>query len=321
MLGTNTNILFPKTSNRAFGGTYASQTEGGNGVTSSGYGIPFNPTIPNSPSPSQLQANANQQFWTQHYAPTQGALDTEKALLEERLLRAMGGGNRQGPDTAGHELDLKQLDLELEALGIDKEAALRQPDLIARLFGITTKQFEGDNAYLTQLEGFAGQGKENALGRAGFARDTNTYAQRSDATSRGAINTSGNNVALNNILQQYGMDVADTNLDYNSIIAGIKDKGRTLGNNYERDTIGKEEDLAKAQDRIKTLDNLGKQYGVKREQLENAFQRGIQAIGLANQMDVDQLMDMMNSNNIQQQMLAQQIADAALRAAGTGGGF
>lgn len=325
------------------GGNGGAQYASGSGNTYDGQGIgpggpdqrnplviPWDPTKlgPQAPSPSQLQANNNAAFWQNHYAPTQAALDMERAQINARMGRV--GSSRQGPDYAGNDIGNRKIDNLLEQLGISQEDAARQPGLLQALhgiaqkkFGLTGDQYQGDLGYLNQLRGFNEQNRDLSLRDAGLQRDMSDRQRRSAAAAGGSTNTQGNRDTYNDILSQFGLASDKARFGYDTGLAGINDKDRTTRNRYAQDVqddqkenLSFEESTKQANNRIKTLDLQAKAYGLDREELNNAFQRGIQALGLQNQMDVDQLTDMLGSVDIKQQMLGQQVADAALRSAG-----
>ena len=306
-LGVPTSITFPKTGGSVFGQQASSGTGDGQQGTSQGWKSPWkipgqvwsivqqymNPATPLNDGMSAVANAAQAEAEARaYYGPESAALDLQRNIIQRNLARS--GSPRQGPDYRGHDLDLQMLDKELAQLGIDREAAARQPGLIEAIFGIDTRQHQGDLNWFNQMRGFADQ-----------ARGRNERAARSDATARGAVTSAGHAEAQNDILNQYQQD-----------LAGIGNEERTNVNQFGKTELNYKENKASAADRIKTLDIEAEKYGIKREQLENAFQRGIQALGIQNQIDTEGLADMLASNDIQKQMLARQIADMALRAAG-----
>lgn len=101
---------------------------------------------------------------------------------------------------------------------------------------------------------------------------------------------------------------------YTSIGAGEgrNDIATQLANQLSRSDTQYNEQLATVADQNKMLDLQAQNLGLDRTQLKTDLDRGLDRLGLSTTLSVSDLLTKLNSSNIEDQMLAQQIFNAAL---------
>lgn len=211
----------------------------------------------------------------QQYGTLQGQLGTTQAGYDLARQAAQSDAAAQLAKTnLGPEYDAvtrAAIQRQLAGLGVDDNLA----------FQMLGNQFKGLDLQRTQ----AWQG----AGRAQTAAKT-------DATARGSIGSVGFNKKMTGIQQ----DLANQ-------LSGI-DINRTQDTlQAQQAQNDRREAAAKLKDQNAMLDIKAKEYGLDRNQIKANLQQGLAKLGIDNMATVNQILDMMSSNDVQQRAVAEQI--------------
>lgn len=184
--------------------------------------------------------------------------------------------------------------------------------------------------------GFAARDYATDMAGNALSRDTSRRAATSDAAARGAFGSSGFRDNISDIAEQFGLNADQAQLALDRANQQIGEQDRAIGNDrsnlafgyqgrvigFDRDAAGltraaatnyhsyrddlqgfrkQETDLA-AQGRDlaqtgKALDSLAREYGIKREDIQNQFQNSVTKMGLDYNSTLNQLNDMLASGN------------------------
>lgn len=118
-----------------------------------------------------------------------------------------------------------------------------------------------------------------------------TWQTGSEATARDSYTSEGHRRRLANISGQLGETLAGIDI-------GVAE--------------GKEMTAAQS----KELDNQAAQFGIRREQLKMNLDKGLAALGLDSYLNASQIMDMINSNDVDKATLAESLVRQAIATAG-----
>lgn len=235
---------------------------------------------PGTTAPGMNTANAYGTFqsaYGQLYGPELAALQGQADSALAGLL-GMNAGRDMSEQAlrAGYGADQRLLGNQRQNTDIQRAAALRQLPFLASMRGYD----------LTDI----GLGRDAANLTAAHDR----RQADSDATGRGAMVTPGHrrdmseiDRALMNQMQGFDVDTSRTNTSYN-------------------------EQEAQARDRSRMLDNEAASYGIKADQLRASLQQGLANLNLQGIMDVNGVMDMLASNNVDQALVGRHIIEASL---------
>lgn len=143
-----------------------------------------------------------------------------------------------------------------------------------------------------QQLGLAGQGRDLDIRGAGLNRDIGYRANLSDASSRGAITSSGYLQNDRDLLGKFNLARDTANLGY---------AGAEL--THDRQKTDYDSTIAKAGLDDKALDSLAREYGIRASDINNQLKLATTKLGLDYAQTIKQLNDQLHSNNAQ---LAQQ---------------
>lgn len=260
-----------------------------------------------SPPPSPWQSPIGQALQTQGHVPGaalqqqlwQQTFGVDQALLENQY------------DSLYAQMGLTDANFDAQRGMLQSDYAMRQADLAA---GRGANQIDLNSiprqlAYYDQLGGLQSQSYDNLLAQLGIRRegvqaqsDIDTRGVKSDATARGAFATIGTRRKIDDIggelRRQLGL---------------IGTQEREGGIQLATQRLSNAEQQAKLRDRQSTLQLTAQNYGVQAGQLELQLQQGLTRLGLDQAMSIGELMDALNSNNLQQQQLAGQVVDMAMQ--------
>lgn len=211
---------------------------------------------------------------------------------------------QQGILQSQHGIDLARLGLEQSGIGIEKGAANRQignanilESLARQLLGNTQKGLDIDLQSLATNERSSNQQ---------FAAEKRQAM--SSAASRGAMNAPGIGRTTNELSNQLW--------NRNELIGQDRQRvglGRERANlGFERERVGLNEQKAAAKDRLATLDLRSQGLGLDRKTLQNNLDQGLAKLGLDQWVTTNDLLDAMNSSDLQQRAVAEQIYRQAL---------
>lgn len=216
-------------------------------------------------------------FFQGIYGPQQQALAQQQTQLAGQLgLLEANTAQQSGLLQSQHGLGMQGIGLQQQGIGIDRNANNRQLGNIDQLQNLA-KQLLHNQFRTTDLQA-SGQ-RRGAM---------------SDATARGAMNTPG-----------IGHTLHDINKG-----AGLAKRGQRLG--YQQQAVGFREDRAQVADRNKQLDLRASQLGLDRQGLQNSLDQGLARLQLDQWVGVNDIMDKMQSADLQERMIAEQIYRAAL---------
>lgn len=227
-----------------------------------------------------------QQFFQGQYEPQMALQQAYRDQLAGRLgFAEVNFGQQQGNLRDQHGIDIAKLELDQRGIGIERGANNRQignantlEQLARQLLGNTQKGFDVDAR--EALQGF-------------FA---NTRRAKSDATSRGAMNAPGTRTNF--------AEIGDT---YNNSKDRIGLGREQAGLGFQRERVGLSEQRAAARDRNAMLDLRGEGLGLDRKTLSNNLEQGLSRLGLEQWVTVNDLLDAMNSSDIEKRSIAEQI--------------
>ena len=267
--------------------------------------------------PNLKAAQDNARAWTNFYdqltAPQRAWLEKQGADFAARQgqisakYAQVSGAARQGYDA-----DMRLLDNQEAQNKIDMGAAARQPGLIDALFGITGYKYVNNRDLIEKQKGFTARTKTLADQGAELDYARQTRAANEDAAGRGAVGSEGFGATMNEYGQQRSQALDRSQLGYDSSMADLTNRGIQLDLDQEAAKLNYNEDKAKAQDRIKTLDLVADSFGIKRDQLLAALNRGLAENGLSEFMSANQVADMLNSNQRDQILLAESVVRQAI---------
>lgn len=176
-----------------------------------------------------------------------------------------------------YQTGLAQNDLQQSSLGIQRGALSRQSPLSGTLHDLA-------------LQGI-GLGERGANQQADIAR----RGALSSAVTRGAVSSPG--------LRQ----------DYSDIANQLANQVQGYGIQRGQENVTFAEKQAQLKDQNATLDLQAKSLNLSRDQLKTELDRGIDRLGLSTALTTADLLGKMNSSNIDDQVLAQQIFNAAIQ--------
>lgn len=148
--------------------------------------------------------------------------------------------------------------------------------------------------YLGRLRGY--DMRDINLGRdaANLTADRDRRKTRSDATARGAMITPG-----------FRDDLTDIDRALMNQMLGLNVREERTNTQYD-------EQEAQARDRMRLLDNEAAAYGIRGQQLEASLNQGLANLNLQNVMSVNDVMDMLASNDVDQALVARNIIESSL---------
>lgn len=300
------------------------------------------PTFGPAASPETMQFAqdlTNQRQWLSFYdqlsAPQAAWLEKNNADMAARLgMVSAKYGAVTGAARKGFDADMRLLDNQEQQHFVDVGAAARQPGLIDALWGVREGAYNTNLGYIGQQRGFAEQrrgfaGRQRGLSEAGaqLDYDRQTRMANDDFAARGAVGASGYGDTMSEFgrgrtqaFDRAGLSYENDILGVDSELAGLANKEANMGHDREAGRLNYGEDKAKAADRIKTLDLISESFGIKRDQLKAALDRGIAENGLGQFASSNQIIDMMNSNNRDQMMIAENVIRQAVSMSGSAPG-
>lgn len=167
--------------------------------------------------------------------------------------------------------------------------------------------------------GYLNQDYQTGLAKLGLQDQSLDVQRAALARQPGYLST------LHDLANQSFNQQADTSLrglnsqataagSYTSIGAGEgrSDIANQLANQLSRSDTQYNEQIASVADQNKMLDLQAQNLGLDRTQLKTDLDRGLDRLGLSTTLSISDLLTKLNSSNIEDQMLAQQIFNAAL---------
>jgi hypothetical protein len=204
-------------------------------------------------------------------------------------------------------VDSQLLGLDMQGNQIDRNAAQR----VLNPGGLYDVQQRG----LDQSRGLLARELANQM--RGFDFDTSTTRRNaatnvrqvsSDATARGATNSQG--------LRDKNVDIYGNLVDQLGQI-DVGREGARIGNerggiSLNNEQAGLTENKAQAGDRVKQLGLQSQRLGLNSTQLKNQLQKGIEGLNIQQYVDVNDIMDKLNSSRADDRQLGLQLFNQAL---------
>lgn len=238
------------------------------------------------------------------YTPNYGVTDPNQSIEFQREYGLQQGINA-GQVQAGPQLALNQNARELLtqqlALGgaqYGAETGFMQQDYansLARLglqgsqLGVQRGALGRQPAFLSTLHDLTNQSLQQSA-------DVARRGVDSSATARGSFTAPGTNQHRDDISTQLANQLSRSDTQYNEQVASLADQN-------------------------KMLDLQASNLGLDRQQLKTELERGLSRLGLQNQLSIADLTSKINSSNIEDQMIAQQIFNAAIQSSDYYGQF
>jgi len=102
-------------------------------------------------------------------------------------------------------------------------------------------------------------------------------------------------------------------IEYMSTTSDIANNKNNLTFDLQEAGLNKDEQQARLQDRLQTLDIQAQRFGINRQELQNKLQTALQNLGLDRQISMGQLTDMLSSNSFNQSQLVVSILQQAFQ--------
>lgn len=247
-------------------------------------------------SQSAREALANQ------IAATQASQSAQSGYLNQDYQTGLG---RLG-------LQNEQLGVQRSNLGLDREAIGLQRNSLGfdlSSLGIQLGANARQPAYLTALHELANQGyNQNAA--------TQTRGVNSSSITRGSFGSAGQRANLGDIQSTLSQQLSGEAQRFYENMAQTSDQRQQLGIEGQRignQSKGLDLDAKRLDNQNAMLDIQSKNLGLDRQALQTELSRGLDRLGLSSFMSIADLTDKMNSSNIQDQLLAQQIFNQAIQ--------
>lgn len=245
-------------------------------------------------------ATVPDQTWTnpQYALPLTQSWGLDQALNAGRIQAAPQFAlNQQTRDQLTNQISLTNASKQAQTgyLQADYRTGLAQNDLSQQSLGIQRGALGRQSPYLDTLHQLAMQGinlnQESTQHQAQIAK----RGAVSSAVTRGAINSPGLRQGLSDISMQLENQVSGYNLQRGQENAQYGEKKASLA------------------DQNATLDLQARSLNISRDQLKTELDRGLDRLGLSTAMTTADLLARMNSSTIEDQVLAQQVFNAALQ--------
>lgn len=269
--------------------TFLASSSGG-GAWGKGYRDNPGALPPPPPTPEQqarldgIQRGINEfSVW---HGPSLALNDQQAGILANQIggvQMAYGMDTNALRQNAG--LDMAKQNFGPQYDAIERLANLRQMGMLGTLDNLAFQQL-GNQFAGTDLA------KKQAWEQAGRQQT----AAKSDATVRGAMSAPG-----------FKRTMGDIQTELANQLSGIgqQREGYRLGALEQQ--VGRKEQQAKLEDRNKILDIKAKEYGVDKAKISANLQQGLAKLGLNQYMDVNTLLDELNSTDLNRQAIATQI--------------
>lgn len=214
-------------------------------------------------------------------------------------------------DRRGLDLQRSNVGLDRESLGVDANLTRGQMANLDKLRAILGKQFGLNREQLDVQLADLGIDEAKLKDMAGRQK----FDLRSALTARGAFNTVANKRGTGRIdrdltygLGQIGNARRQADINYRGADLGLQEKG--IG--YDNQGLSLNARLSNIGIDNRRLDNALTKIGLDEEALGNALTDGLRNIGLAEFTDINNLLDMIGSTNVQQAELARTILEQVI---------
>lgn len=236
--------------------------------------------VPGTTPPGMNTANAYGTFqsaYGQMYGPELAALQGQAdSALAGLLGMNAARGMSESALRSGNAADQRLLGNQAQSTAIQRAAAARQIP------------------YLGQMRGYEHGDIKLGQDAANLTASHDRRMANSDATSRGAMITPGHRDDMSEIDQALMNQMLGFNIDADRVNTSF------------------DEQEAQARDRSAILDQEAASYGIKGQQLRASLEQGLANLNLQGVMDVNGVMDMLASNNVDQALVGRHIIESSL---------
>lgn len=201
---------------------------------------------------------------------------TRDQLANQIALTQASQASQSGYLNQDYNTGLARIGLQGQQLDVQRGALGRQPQYLQNLHDLAQQLFGLNRTSATQQA------------------DINTRGLNSASTARGAFTSIGANEGRGDIQNQLANQL----------------QGIDISSNEE--TTRYNESVSSLADQNKMLDLQGQSLGLDRQALKTELERGLDRLGLSTSLSISDLTQKLNSSNIEDQMLAQQIFNAAI---------
>lgn len=240
--------------------------------------------IPALPPPTSQQQGLDFAYGLN--APTLAALQQQAGQYQSQIgMTQAGYGMARGAAQQDAAAQNAKINLGPEYDAIQRAANNRG------MAGIDAAENLAYQALGNQFEGFDLR-KQQAWGAAQRAQ----WDAKTDATQKGAMGSLGFKRRMGSIQSDLANQLTGIGID--------KDAATFSARQAQAD---RREAKARLDDNNKTLDIKAKEYGIDRQQVQANLQQGLAKLGIDQTTSVNQILDMLSSNDIQQRAVAEQI--------------
>lgn len=263
------------------------------GMQFNSFGVPpqYQPTTGPTPNTVPTQGQQAIDYFSGIYGPDLALNQQQSGNLAGQLGTTQAGYDLAvGAAQQGAAADLAKVNLGPQYDAIERAGNLRQ-------MGVLDQQ--GNLAYRmlgSQFQGFDLQKLQSWQDAA-----KHQHAAMSDATARGAVTGRG-------IKRTFG----DIQHDLANQLTGIDINKYQATNQAQSQQLTRNEQKAQLEDRNKTLDIKAKEYGIDRSKIQANLEQGLARLGIENSVTVNQILDALNSNDVQRMGIAHQIFNDAM---------
>lgn len=239
--------------------------------------------------PQLLASERQDNLWTSNIGALSGYQSAQSGLLNDAYQNQLAsiGLSQQGIGIQQENVGINQ-----ESIGIQQTGNLRTVDYIAHLQDIAGQLLGVNTTDVTQRA------------------DTAERGVLSDSTARGAMHAPGTGLAITDINNAETNQLSTLNLGYERDSAGFAEQ--TAGLHEQNALLDNQHDLLDNEREM--LELRAQQLGLDADGLYTNLQMGLQRLGLDTTLSVNDLLGRLNSSDIQDQMLVQQLWNAALTA-------
>lgn len=281
------------------------------------------------------QLGQSQSYFQNLYAPDIANLNQQNSLLNSQLTAQNAYYQSQsGILPQLYNVAVQQLQAQGGIAAIDEAAIARQMELLATQQGLLGQHYNSQQGTLGTMQSLADQAYQAQLSalnvnktQQNLAATQATDLETSNAIARGAAATPGHQrdvgyiaSQLANELQLLQIREQEAGIGYEGQKAQFKQQADDLLFDFNMSNLGINEQRAKLEDRRGALAKEAEIRGLRERELALQLQQGLAQLNLSNVMSVGQIMDGINSNNRQQQQIAQAMINAAIGTAGAFGG-
>lgn len=247
-------------------------------------------------------------------AQTYGAQNN--ALLAQQALTSQIYGIDANALQTNSDLALRGLGLDREGLAIDQGAAVRDLGSIDKLLGINERSYNRTVASVANLLGLNDKDLANQLAKIGLQEDMSNRDWRDDAAARGAYGAPGTRRKFTDIERTAELGRIAAQIGHAGTSQSLRDRQGNALDAYDTTKLSLQDRRAGVYDTMSRIDLAGKRLDLSAEQINASLQQGLDRLGITHLTDINELMKMINSNNIEQQTMAATLLAQAAQLAG-----